>query len=274
MSVRIPFSKGHGTFNDFIVIPDADNTCDLDAEQVRWLCDRRGGLGADGVLRVVSQEASPEAASACGTARYFMDYRNADGSLAEMCGNGIRVFAHFLVVHGWETEQEFDVGTRAGCVRVKVVAPDMYAVRLRTPASPMDGSFEVAVGDSTWVGVGVNAPNPHVVALGVALEDLGGLDGSLRVSPMPASGVNVEFVELRGPGRIAMRVHERGVGETQSCGTGACAAAWVARTQEPKCREWDVEVPGGHLKVTVHEDDSFTLVGPADLVAEGFVTIP
>jgi diaminopimelate epimerase len=266
--------KGHGTHNDFIVLLDPSNTTELTVDQVQWLCDRRSGLGGDGVLRVVETRAYGVAANACPDARFFMDYRNADGSTAEMCGNGIRVFAHALVTREWESVSTFTVGTRAGCMEVTNVGADRYAVRLPTPAEPLEGDFDVAVGDSTWTGVGVRVPNPHVVALGVDLDNLGSLLHAPRVVPTPSEGANVEFVQVQEPGRIAMRVHERGVGETQSCGTGACAAAWVARLKDPGRNEWIVELPGGDLDVIILGDDSFTLVGPAEIVAEGVVTIP
>ncbi|MBM3668755.1 MAG: diaminopimelate epimerase [Actinobacteria bacterium] len=274
MSVILPFVKGHGTHNDFIVLLDPDNNADLTPEQVRWLCARHSGLGADGVLRVVETQSYAAGRDVCPGARYFMDYRNADGTTAEMCGNGIRVFAHVLVRRGWETNDTFAIGTRGGCMEVTQLGSDRYAVHLPASADPFGDGFDVVVADSTWRGVGVLVPNPHVVALVVDLEALGPLREAPRLDPSPSEGANVEFVELRAPGRIAMRVHERGVGETQSCGTGACAAAWVARLREPARSEWIVEVPGGHLEVMIHGDDSFTLIGPAEIVAEGVVTIP
>ena len=88
--------KGHGTENDFVLVPDLDGVLDLDAGLVRAICDRHAGIGADGVLRVVRSERHPDAVAMAGDATYFMDYRNADGSLAEMCGNGIRVVMRYL----------------------------------------------------------------------------------------------------------------------------------------------------------------------------------
>lgn len=274
MSVNLPFVKGHGTHNDFIVLLDPGNVADLTAAQVRWLCDRRSGLGADGVLRVVETRAFPEARAACSDARYFMDYRNADGSTAEMCGNGIRVFAHVLMSRGWEDGTAFVIGTRGGCMEVTVTGAGTYAVHLPYPAESLGADFRVAVGEWTWAGVGARLPNPHVVALNVNLGTLGPLHDAPQVTPKLAEGTNVEFAEIHAPGRLAIRVHERGVGETQSCGTGACAAAWVAHLQKPEQRDWVVELPGGILQVTIHGDDSFTLVGPAEIVAEGVVSIP
>lgn len=273
MSVRIPFAKGQGTHNDFIIIPDLEAQIDLSEERVRWLCNRRSGIGADGVLRIVKTEADPELGALCGSARYFMDYRNADGSVAEMCGNGVRVFARYLMAKGWESRDDFVVGTRAGCVRLTSAPGGDIAVHLPGPAVPVAEGFQVAVGRSSWAGVGVTLPNPHVVVRVDDIAGLGDLVESPRVVPSPAAGINVEFVQRKGPGHIAMRVVERGIGETQSCGTGACAAAWASHRDEP-FPTWQVDVPGGRLQVEVHDDGSFTLTGPAVVIAEGDVTLP
>lgn len=159
-------------------------------------------------------------------------------------------------------------------MEITAAGGNSYAVHLPNPVESLGTDFRVLVGDSTWAGVGVRLPNPHVVALNVNLGNLGPLLEAPQVTPKLAEGANVEFVEMREAGRIALRVHERGVGETQSCGTGACAAAWVAHLQEPAQHEWVVELPGGSLQVIIHGDNSFTLVGAAEIVAEGVVTIP
>lgn len=225
------------------------------------------------MLRVVRVEALPEAERQCPSARYFMDYRNADGSLAEMCGNGVRVFARYLVDMGWESAPEFEVGTRGGCVRMRLHANGEFSVHLPGPVTPMAESFRVTVGTTSWPGVGVTLPNPHVVVKVDDLGMLGNLPETALVSPTPAAGINVEFVQRIGPSHVAMRVIERGIGETQSCGTGACAAAWVSNLEDPG-GVWDVDVPGGRLHVEIHDDGTLSLTGPAEVVAEGHVTLP
>ncbi len=260
------FSKGHGTGNDFVILPDPDGDLELSAELVRALCDRRTGIGADGVLRVVLTAAVPEAAHLAGSARWFMDYRNADGSLAEMCGNGARVYARYLVQAGYAEPGSFALATRGGVREVVLdghgeVTVDMGAPRLTGVAR------EVTHAGASWPGVEVWMGNPHVVAFVDDLDLLGG--------PLPAPAVrphldtNVEFVRVRRPGELAMRVHERGSGETASCGTGACAAA-VAEAWGRQADGTDavVDLPGGRLRVR-WADGTVRLSGPAEVVAHG-----
>jgi diaminopimelate epimerase len=281
MSRELAFVKGHGTGNDFVVVPDLDGRRDLSAQQVRWLCDRHLGIGADGVLRVVRTEHVPEYAELAGLAEYFMDYRNADGSVAEMCGNGARVFARYLDAAGLLDSPEIVIATRGGLRSVTLnddatITVDMgHATTPRVRALP-----HVSVGDRTWPATGVLIPNPHAVAF---VDDLGEA-GELRSAPLVEpdavfpDGVNVEFVVDRGERHVAMRVHERGVGETQSCGTGACAVAWAARRHaEPDTvgeTTWQVDVAGGTVLVTETAAGAMLLRGPAELVARGNALVP
>jgi diaminopimelate epimerase len=262
--VTFPFVKGHGTRNDFIVLPDPDGSVhpDLSPELVAALCDRRGGIGADGVLRVVRST---------GDCEWFMDYRNADGSISQMCGNGVRVFALYLAREGLvETKEPFAIDTRAGVKQVTFCDDGEVSVDMgqATLGSPVTVSVDGTVFDATRVDVG----NPHAVAFVDSLD----VAGELRASPFFCSaefpgGVNVEFAVSRGPADVAMRVYERGVGETQSCGTGACAVAFAAAAQHDvappsACR---VEVPGGSVMVTRDSAGHLHLKGPAVLVADG-----
>ncbi|MGN6244812.1 MAG: diaminopimelate epimerase [Motilibacteraceae bacterium] len=272
------FAKGHGTENDFVVLPDPDGTLDLSDALVRALCDRRAGLGADGVLRVVRSAAHPDAQALAGTAEWFMDYRNADGSVAEMCGNGVRVFARYLVHAGLAEQGPLPVATRGGVKQVRFeddgqVTVDMGPWELpRLEAAPV-----VAVGERSWSGTALLMPNPHAVVFVDDLADAGPLTERPQVGPQALfpDGVNVEFVVPAGPSHVAMRVHERGVGETRSCGTGACAVGVAARrragfeTADDAERTWTVDVPGGRLLVTERADRHVELTGPAVLVAEG-----
>ncbi|TDC73141.1 diaminopimelate epimerase [Streptomyces hainanensis] len=280
----VPFLKGHGTENDFVIIPDPDGRLDLSAAAVARICDRRAGVGADGVLRVVRAAADPAARALAGEAEWFMDYRNADGSIAEMCGNGVRVFAHYLrqagLVKDGGAGEGLPVATRAGVRRVGFAANgdvvvDMGAARL--PAGPR-ASATVTVGERGWPALHVDMGNPHAVAFVDQLTDAGRLFDPPAVTPATAfpAGVNVEFAVDRGPRHVALRVHERGSGETRSCGTGACAVAVAAArrdgldpARDGETATYTVDVPGGRLVVTEAPDGTVTLTGPAVLVAEG-----
>ncbi len=272
----IPFVKGHGTENDFVLLPDADGALDLTAELVGRLCDRRAGVGADGVLRVVRTEADDEARALPGAddARWFMDYRNADGSLAEMCGNGIRVFARYLVDEGLEPAGEIAVLTRDGVKQVRLAAAGDVTVDMG-PATLPGTDRKVVVGEHAWPAVEVTTGNPHAVVFVDALTDAGELRAAPVVEPPFPDGVNVEFVVRRGDQHVAMRVHERGVGETRSCGTGACAAMVAAARADGAGpgATYVVDVPGGRLSVTERADGHLELTGPAVLVATGQVDL-
>ncbi|MBY8887184.1 diaminopimelate epimerase [Streptomyces sp. PTM05] len=281
----LPFLKGHGTENDFVIIPDPYGRVELTASDVARLCDRRAGLGADGVLRVVRSAAHPEAARYADEAEWFMDYRNSDGSVAEMCGNGVRVFARHLERAGLVDAGDLVIATRAGVRRVHIAkpaapgAPGDITVDMGTAALP-GGDVTVSVGERSWPARNVNMGNPHAVAFVAALDEAGHLLDAPGVAPATAypEGVNVEFVVDRGPRHVALRVHERGSGETRSCGTGACAVMVAAArrdgldpavTGEPVT--YVVDVPGGRLAITERPDGRVEMTGPAVIVAEGTV---
>ena len=280
---EVPFVKGHGTGNDFVVMPDLDGTRGLTAGQVRFLCDRHTGIGADGVLRVVRTEHAPDSVPRADGVEFFMDYRNADGSLAEMCGNGARVFVRYLKAAGLITGSEVTIGTRGGIVSASMHADQSITIDMgRAVPAGAGEEITVSVGGRTWAATGVHVPNPHAVVFVESLEDAGDLFHGPQVDPQTAfpSGVNVEFVTRIGPDHVAMRVHERGVGETLSCGTGACAVAWVARrsasagtTGESRTGTMRVDVPGGSLRITETVEGHLLLNGPADLVARGTVLL-
>ena len=274
------FWKGHGTGNDFVVLPDVDGRRPLSPPVVRALCDRRFGVGGDGVLRVVRSAADPDGAAMAAEAEFFMDYRNADGSLAAMCGNGARVFARFLVSAGLVPAGEFAFGTRGG-VRLASVAPTGDVSIDMGPVAPQSGRTGLAVRTESgrWPAMSVFVPNPHAVAFVADVGAAGGLATAPVIEPAAyyPDGANVEFVERIGPGHIRMRVHERGAGETLSCGTGACAAAWaVWRADGPGdhgAARMRVDVPGGTVDVHRDEHDRLHLSGPAVLVAHGTVDL-
>ena len=283
----IEFSKGHGTQNDFVVLPDPQVRLDLTADRIAALCDRQRGLGADGVLRVAKTGALVEAGvltalpEGVGAEDWFMDYRNADGSIAEMCGNGVRVFAHYLAASGLESRTEFVVGSRAGARPVVVhaagpvegeVTVDMGVVRELGPSTATLGGWALS-------GIGIDVGNPHLACVdpGLTADALAKLD--LAVSPgfdpdLFPHGVNVEILTALGPDNaVDMRVYERGVGETRSCGTGTVAAAAAALTAagvsvSTGSGAVTVRVPGGEVRVTVDRGRA-QLRGPSVLVATG-----
>jgi len=271
-----PFVKGHGTENDFVLLPDPDGSIHgaLNAERVRALCDRRAGIGGDGVIRVIRTaalrqfEREYDAGVPELDAEWFMDYRNSDGSISEMCGNGVRVIARYLLDHEGLTGP-LAIGTRDG-VKTVTVDGDRLTVDLGRP-QPF-GETKVGVGDRSWSATHVDMGNPHAVAFVDSLDDAGRLYDEPSYDPdIFPHGVNVEFVVRRGPEHVAMRVHERGSGETRSCGTGACAvmvASALADGVGPGST-YRVDVLGGELAVTWTPDDRVLLTGPAVLVASG-----
>jgi diaminopimelate epimerase len=264
--------KGHGTGNDFIIVPAADR--DFTADEVALLCDRHFGIGADGLIRIVPTASAedPFVRGQAADAEWFMDYRNADGSLAEMCGNGVRVFVHALIAEGRMQPGAFAVATRGGVrhVSIDVVGGDV-AVDMGVGEPLLPSSITIGEGE-TFPAAGMLFPNPHAVVFVDSLDDAGDLLDVPAWQPTERypNGVNVEFVRFVGPRHIEMRVHERGIGETLSCGTGICAAVNVARDaeQETGAATWTVDLPGGRVSVQVTADGATTLRGPAVLVGE------
>jgi diaminopimelate epimerase len=283
----ISFTKGHGTGNDFVLIHDADNSLDLKASQVAKLCDRHFGIGADGFIRVIESRFVPEGVELLKEnpeAIWFMDYRNADGSKAEMCGNGVRVFARYLIEKGLVSignGETLTVGTRAG---VRDVQPNRagFAVdmgRWKLTDEVTVHASKLPVGRP---GQGIRVGNPHVVVALASKDELTTLDLSTapKIEPAPENGANVEFVVPEDPmivdgvGSINMRVFERGVGETLSCGTGIVAAALATRhwAGQGAPNIWTVSVPGGTLGVRMfptEEGEHVGLSGAAELTFDG-----
>jgi diaminopimelate epimerase len=268
------FAKGHGTGNDFVILPDAEGQLDITPQLVSRLCDRHFGIGADGVLRVVrSAAAGPDADGQ--PAEWFMDYRNSDGSIAEMCGNGVRVFVKYLLDEGLANGPVVDIATRAGTRAVRAESDGQFTVNMGPAVVLGDGV--VQVGGQRLEGLAITVGNPHVAC--VIDQPVAGLDLSEPVVLAPTeltSGANVEVIHAIGEREIEMRVHERGSGLTLSCGTGAVAAAvaaasaageWAAERAMP----WTVHVPGGKLTVIPCGTASL-LTGPAEIVAVGDVS--
>ncbi len=276
------FAKGHGTENDFVLLPDVEARLALTPSAVSALCDRRRGLGADGVLRITTADAAlaagvferiPEGVE---PADWFMDYRNADGSIAQMCGNGVRVFAHYLRVSGLEQRDEFVVGSLAGPRPVVLRDVDAVSADVVVDMGKANrlGTSSAVVGGRTFDGLVVDVGNPHLACMDEALtsSELAGLDVAAPVEFDVArfpEGVNVEVLTAAVDGVVTMRVHERGVGETRSCGTGTVAAAVAALAHRgSETGALTVRILGGEVTVTVTEATSY-LRGPSVLVAHG-----
>jgi diaminopimelate epimerase len=273
------FAKGHGTGNDFVLLPDPDGALDVTPELVRALCDRRFGIGGDGVLRVVRSAKHPDAVHLAGEAAWFMDYHNADGSLSEMCGNGIRVFARYLTDTGLVDAAAFPVATRSGPV-LALVGQDSITVEMPKPVFGPPSRARHRRSGREFPGASVTIGNPHLVC---PVDDVADLDLSVAPGIDPAlfpEGANVEFVAPVGPldhadldAHVRVRVYERGVGETLSCGSGACAVAAVTvRDMRLPVGTVAVDLPGGRLTVVIAADRCI-LSGPAVIVATGEVIL-
>lgn len=274
---ELRFAKYHGTGNDFVMLEDLDDRRPLTGDLVARICDRRTGVGADGVIRVMGSSA----------ADFFMDYRNADGSLAEMCGNGIRCVGKLVYDRGLTGKTDLDVDTRDGVkhlhldVRDDVVAEvtvGMGPPAFRLGSIPMTGpadetflteSFDLGDGRTVKASA-LSMGNPHLVLF--VEEDPGRepvdlLGPALERDPRFPEGANVEFVHLEGDELVA-RVWERGSGETMACGTGACAVAVAANEAGLVSARSTVRFPGGRLRVD-RGDDDVLLTGPAVHVFDG-----
>ena len=299
MSIPSIVYKAHATGNDFVVYLDEDGTHEPTADEVRFLCDRHFGIGGDGLIRLAHPQAVSDvnerqiADCAAGDADWFMDYRNADGSLAEMCGNGTRAITLFAQRQGIADQpggKPFHLGTRAG---VKILTSlgdvpglgkDVFQVEMGAwKRGDVDG-YEVTIPGTSGSARGtfVDMGNPHVVAVledaFASLPNVEDLDLVTKpvVAPEIPSDQNVEFVRIDeqsegdDAGEAAMRVNERGCGETLSCGTGLCATAITLRAKTG-IDHWTITVRGGTLRVDVTDEDvkltgSATIVGKIELL--------
>lgn len=282
------FTKGHGTGNDFVLFSDPDGAIDLTPAQLAAIADRHFGVGGDGVIRAVrSKNLAAGAASLAedDSAEWFMDYHNSDGTPSEMCGNGIRVYAKYLIENGLATlgaGETLAIGTRGG---VRDLQRNSSGFQVDLGRWSLEGGEPLVRARNIAVarpGIGINIGNPHVVVALSSDDELDGADlGFIPIlEPEAPLGANIEFVVPLEPlvkdgvGRIRMRVHERGSGETLSCGTGAAAAALATRywAGAGAPNQWRVELPGGALGVRMwaaEDGEHVSLSGPAELVFEG-----
>ena len=251
---------GHGTENDFVILFDPDSQYVITPAQIAAICNRSSGIGADGFIRITKPDG-----------KWFMDYSNSDGSIAEMCGNGIRVMARYLVARGHLPEGIFAINTRAGIKHLRVPFEGDISVNMGQVTDEME-EIEVTQNGKTWEGLNISVGNPHAVVFLENLEEVGSLETTPVVSPQSSypEGVNVEFVQLLANNEARMRVHERGSGETRSCGTGTCAVALAAtlHTRGKLPSRWTIYPPGGRLIVDIDGHSNATLIGPAELIAD------
>lgn len=260
MAQPIIATYGHGTENDFLLLFDPENTFSIAPSQIAAVCHRKTGIGADGFIRIGKDGHN-----------WFMDYHNADGSLAEMCGNGIRVMARYLVERGHRSEGIFAINTRDGMKHLRVPQAGDISVNMGQIRDEMD-EISVSQNGHTWSGFNINAGNPHAVVFVPSLAEVGSLQEAPLVTPVSSypDGVNVEFVEITGTNELRMRVHERGSGETRSCGTGTCAVALAATLKNggKLPSTWTIFPPGGRLVVDIDGHSNATLTGPAVLIRD------
>jgi diaminopimelate epimerase len=274
----VEFVKAHGTGNDFVVVEDLTDRYRLTPEFVRAVCDRHFGIGGDGLIRIAPGR----------QARFFMDYRNADGSLAEMCGNGVRVVGKYLAEREY-VGGAFDLETRAGVKHLELhaaddgsidqVTVDMGAPSFGRADLPMAGTGEalketLEVGGETVVATCLSMGNPHAVVFvdDVDAAPVATLGPLLEAHPAFPNKTNVEFVQVVDQWLVRQRTWERGVGETLACGTGACAVAVASQVRGFTGQELAVEVRGGRLALTWSPGGTVRMTGPAREVAHGTMT--
>jgi diaminopimelate epimerase len=229
--ITIQGTYGHGTENDFVLIFDPKDELQISSDQVRRICDRKSGIGADGLIRIVNRDN-----------RWFMDYRNSDGSIAEMCGNGIRVMARYLVDKGHQESGIFSIVTRDGNKFLKVPDHGDISVNLGK-VSHIPGEITAEQNGHRFIGYNIDVGNPHAVVFVDSIDEVGALERA---------------------------VFERGSGETRSCGTGTCAVAMAATIKRGKRApiSWVIHTPGGRLVVDLDPHENATLTGPALLLRD------
>ena len=251
---------GHGTENDFVLVFDPSDEYSITTAQTAAICNRDSGVGADGLIRIIKRDG-----------KWFMDYRNADGTLAEMCGNGIRVMARYLVERGHMAEGIFAINTRDGIKHLRVPMVGDISVNMGQVTDEAQ-AITVATNGQIFDGYNISVGNPHAVVIIEDMDDVGPLSQAPVVRPRGSypEGVNIEFVQITGDHEVSMRVYERGSGETRSCGTGTCAVALAAslHSNERLPSTWIVNPPGGRLEVVIDSHSNATLTGPAVLVED------
>jgi diaminopimelate epimerase len=286
---ELRFAKYHGTGNDFVMVEDRDDRIALTPDLIAALCDRRFGVGADGLIRVTGSDGAAAAGlqDQVASADLFMDYYNADGATAEMCGNGIRCVAKLAFEGGLTDRTQLAVATRGGLKRVwfepnggvvSTATVDMGEPAFERSSIPMQGPPEerflteaIDVDGMSFKASALSMGNPHLVLFvdrDPDAMDVRGIGPELEHDPRFPNRTNVEFV-APAQGGLKVRVWERGVGETMACGTGACASLVAAHLAGLAPRRAEVRFPGGTIEVDWREDGPVWITGPAERVYEG-----
>lgn len=292
--LKVDLIKGHGTGNDFILMLDTYNKIFLNPDLIISICNRYKGIGADGFIRAV-KTSNIKGLKGVNEEKdlWFMDYYNADGKKAEICGNGIRVFVHFLVYSNQITFREnknIFINTRAGIKSIRMIKKNLYSVKFNDwffnyPDKVYKNNFDsyVTIPNTNFKNqpaISVNVGNPHTVVLVNDFNTLSKLNLNYTpvVNPRPLYGSNIEFAVLNKNTKnlnnnIFVRVHERGVGETQSCGTGACASAIVQNfflMKDNNILKFNnivkVNLPGGKLVVKFIKKTELEMIGKSELI--------
>jgi len=273
--VKIPFTKMHGLGNDFVVISCLEANCPDLPRHAKKICDRRFGIGCDQLLVILPSE----------RADFKMQIFNNDGGEVEMCGNGIRCLAQYLVRHGATSKNELAIETLAGIIRPRIldnmVEVDMGEPILNGPDIPTTWEGKVIskpfrIAEQDFEVTCVSMGNPHCVIFvsdvdHFPVEKIGRL---IEVHPNFPKRTNVEFIQTCGPSLLRMRVWERGAGETLACGTGACAALVAAVLNGHTGREATLQLKGGDLKIRWSEKNNRVyMTGPGEEVFSGVIEL-
>ncbi len=263
--MNIGFTKMHGLGNDFVVIENMNGRITLAKEQIIFLCDRFKGIGADGVILIEKSDKGD-----C-----FMNYYNADGSVAEMCGNGVRCVAKFLKDDILKDKVNFKIDTRAGMKDIEFMSDGTFSVNM---GKPMFSSTDFPGETSNLEGLSFNfvsVGNPHAVALVESLEtyDLSLIGPKIENDKIFPNKINVELVEKKYEKEYKVKVWERGCGATLACGTGACAVYAIIAKDRHIDGEIKISLPGGNLFLGQNTENDIIMRGPAESVYNGMIYV-
>jgi len=260
------FSKMHGIGNDFVVINCLENTFEYSLEVLsKYLCDRHYGVGADGVIFIYKSD----------TEDFKMRIFNQDGSEAEMCGNGIRCLAKYVFEKGLTTKEEFSIETSAGVKHVKLEIENKKVISVEVKMGSPDFSnikYVIEIDNKQYYIYPISIGNPHAVCFvkdvdNFEVEKIGSIIESYKYFP---NQTNVEFVQIIDKKNIKVRIWERGVGETNACGTGACAGAMIAINEKYTESDLTVDLKGGKLSIKYDDkSEEIILKGEAEFVFDG-----
>ncbi|MCC5854715.1 MAG: diaminopimelate epimerase [Idiomarina sp.] len=271
--MQLHFSKMHGLGNDFMVIDNVTQNIFLSKEQIVALADRHCGVGFDQLL-MVEPPYDPDV---------DFHYRifNADGSEVEQCGNGARCFGRFVRMKGLSNKQEISVSTKSGTIRIRLEGENQVNVDMGLPilepqkipfkANKEELTYILRADEATYLCGAVSMGNPHCIMMvdNVTEAPVAEVGGLLTTHERFPEGANIGFLQITGERSAQLRVFERGVGETQACGTGACAAAVWGILQEKLTSPATISLPGGSLTITWQPGETLWMLGPAEHVYDG-----